>query len=98
MDYVNEVTLCGKVGNVITKNNGFCEYTCFTLVTECVVRNPNHDIVDITWHNIFSPISLTILKGDMVKVKGSLRTKRVTDKDGNERYCVEVVAKEVETA
>lgn len=96
MEYINEVTLCGQVGNVVTKNNGVGEYTRFTLVTQCEVKHPDHHIVDVTWHSIISLTPLTILKGECVKVKGSLRTMRYVDKNGEDRYAVEIMAKEVE--
>lgn len=90
MEYVNEVTLCGIVRNA--KAEAF-SFTRFILVTQCVVDDGDCRINDVTWHNVLSLKPLDIKNNDVVKVKGSLRTRREGD-----RYCVEVVAKEVETA
>ena len=47
------------------------------------------------WGKRGEGLAKILKKGDRILVEGSLRTSKYTDRDGNERYKTEVVAREV---
>lgn len=54
------------------------------------------DFIDVTaWRKTADFISKYFHKGSMIAVEGSIRTNNFTDKDGNKRKTVEVIANKV---
>lgn len=89
MEYINKVILRGIVGNV--KGNGY--FTRFTLVTNCYMEGDGATICESTWHNILCLSGVDLEKGDEAEIEGRIRNQRYIDKDGNDRYSVEIVTK-----
>ena len=55
------------------------------------------DFIDVVaWRNTAEFVAKWFTKGKMIIVSGSIQSRNWTDKDGNKRYTVEVVADEVQ--
>lgn len=101
---LNKVILMGRITadlELKTTQNGISVIS-FTLA---VNRNygkgseQQTDFIDIVaWRNTAEFVSKYFTKGQLVAVAGALQTRLWTDKDGNKRKSVEVVADEVHFA
>lgn len=97
---VNRVTLLGTLGRdpeSKTFNNGgsVCNFSIATSES-WTDKNTNERVEQTEWHRIVLNNRLGevaqqyLKKGSKVYIEGSLRTKKWTDKDGQERYTTEV--------
>jgi|GEM_PF-1107882 len=99
---INKVILVGHIGkdpDIFTFEDG-TKRISFSLATTESYRDKNtNEWRDQTeWHNIAGYRYLAeknIAKGDMVYVEGKLKTRKYTDRDGNERYITEVLAEKI---
>lgn len=94
----NSVTLVGNVGAAPTvRTVGDVKVAEFSLATSQKTRDG--ELTD--WHRIvaWSPraeiIEQYVDKGSRILVRGSIRYRDYTDRDGNKRYITEIVAQEV---
>lgn len=68
----------------------------FSVACERKYNREETDFIDcIAWRQTAEFISRYFHKGSMIALTGSIRTDNFTDKDGNKRKSVEVVANEV---
>lgn len=98
---LNKVMLIGRIGkdpDVHTFDDGTKKIS-FSLATTESYRNNSGDWVDQTeWHNIVGFRYLadkSVAKGDLVYVEGKIKTRKYTDRDGNDRYITEIVADKI---
>lgn len=98
MEYINQVVLAGKVGNIKLSQVGEKEVANMQVVTNRVyVGSDGSTAVNATWHNVVvwggdgRDLSF-VQKGSEVRIEGSLRSRRYTGSDGVERYVTEVLA------
>jgi len=98
---LNKVMLIGRIGkdpDVHTFDDGTKKIS-FSLATTESYRNSTGDWVDQTeWHNIVGFRYLaekSVAKGDLVYIEGKIKTRKYTDRDGNERYITEIVADKI---
>jgi single-strand DNA-binding protein len=96
---MNTVILSGRVGadsELKTTRNGK-PYTQFSVAVNR--KSPTGDVsaswFDVTW---FSDHARILSKGDYVVVYGSLTQETWTDKSGQKRYAVKVIANQVVVA
>ena len=102
MTGLNKVLLLGRVGqdpNIYTFENGNKKIS-FSVATNENYRdkNSNEWVEQTEWHNIVGYRYIAeknIVKGDLVYVEGKIKTRKWTDKDGNDRYTTEIVAEKV---
>lgn len=101
-EFLNRIEIQGIVGAVNLNKVGNTSVLRFSVLTEHTYKgNDGCVIVDSTWHNVTcwqgdglrDPSSIN--KGDVVNVKGRLRTYRFADSDGNERVAHEIFANSV---
>jgi len=98
---LNKVIFIGRVGKdpeIYTFEDGTKKIN-FSLATTESYRDKNGEWVDQTeWHNIIGFRYLadkSIAKGDLVYIEGKIKTRKYTDRDGNERYMTEIVADKI---
>lgn len=94
---MNCVNLLGRIGkdcDTRTFDNG--SVTKFSLATTSRVKRGDTWEDETEWHDVtawnIGKLADYLTKGRMVGVSGSLRKRKYTDKNGVERYPVEVVA------
>lgn len=100
----NEVQLIGNAGldvQVINTENN-TKVAKLSIATHDVFKNKKGERVQSTeWHQVVFFNSLAelaekyIKKGDNVLIKGSLKTRKFTDKNNIERYSTEIIASDV---
>lgn len=98
---LNKVMLIGRIGkdpDTFTFDNGNKKIS-FTLATTESYRDKENNWVDQTeWHNIAGYRYLAeknFAKGDLVYVEGKIKTRKYTDKEGNDRYITEIQADKI---
>ena len=98
---LNKVMLIGRIGkdpDVHTFDDGTKKIS-FSLATTESYRNSTGDWVDQTeWHNIVGFRYLadkSVAKGDLVYIEGKIKTRKYTDRDGNDRYITEIIADKI---
>lgn len=101
---VNRVQLIGSLGKdpeVKTFDNGK-KLARFSIATNENYKNAQGEkVTETTWHNVVAWGKLTdiiekyVSKGDRICLEGKLTNNHYTDKDGNKRYAVEIVANEL---
>ncbi len=98
---LNKVILIGRIGkdpDVHTFDDGTKKIS-FSLATTESYRNSSGDWVDQTeWHNIVGFRYLadkSVAKGDLVYIEGKIKTRKYTDRDGNDRYITEIIADKI---
>lgn len=98
---LNKAILIGRIGkdpDTFTFENGTKKIS-FTLATTESYRDKENNWVDQTeWHNIAGYRYLAeknIAKGDLIYVEGKIKTRKYTDKEGNDRYITEIVADKI---
>ena len=98
---LNKVILIGRIGkdpDIHTFDDGTKKIS-FSLATTESYRNNSGDWVDQTeWHNIVGFRYLadkSVAKGDLVYVEGKIKTRKYTDREGNDRYITEIIADKI---
>ena len=102
MEYINKVTLQGKVGAIRLNEIQGHKVASFSVSTELVSLNAYGQLMaELTWHQVCAwdgenICDLTRLrKGDEVRVSGRIRNTRYTSADGTEKTFTEVLASEL---
>lgn len=102
MEYLNKIELQGIVGNARTQKIGYIEMARFSVATDyCYENKAGEKITETTWHQVVvfqndrNPDLSIITKGARVSVTGRLRNNKYTDRDGNERTSIEILANQV---
>jgi len=99
---VNKITLLGTLGRHaetrFTTNN--VAITSFSLATEHSYKAGEDWKSETTWHNITAfklsdYVKNNLTKGSKVYVEGRLQKREYTDKDGNKKQSVDVVAERI---
>jgi len=98
---LNKVLLIGRIGrdpDVHTFDDGTKKIS-FSLATTESYRNNSGDWVDQTeWHNIVGFRYLadkSVAKGDLIYVEGKIKTRKYTDREGNDRYITEIISDKI---
>jgi len=101
----NSVQLIGRLGmdpEVKTFENDKIKVR-FSLATSDYYKNKEGERVEDTqWHNIVAWKRLAeicsefLSKGSKVYIEGKLQTRKWQDKDGNDRYTTEIVARDMQ--
>lgn len=104
MSGVNKVILVGRLGadpEVKTLESG-TKVSSIRLATSERYKDRNGNQQESTeWHNVvlwrgLADITEKYLnKGDQVYIEGRIKTRKWTDKDGNDRYSTDIVANEM---
>jgi len=96
---LNRVMLIGRIGKdpeTFTFEDGTKKIGFSLATTESYRDKSSGEWKDITdWHNIVAYRFLAernVAKGDLIYVEGKIKTRKYTDKDGNNRYVTEIVA------
>jgi len=103
---VNKVILVGNLGNnpdIRTTNSGVTVAT-ISLATGFSVKNPNNGQweEETEWHRVVFFDKLAdivkeyLKKGSQIYIEGRLKTNKWQDKDGQDRYTTEIIAKEMQ--
>lgn len=97
MQQLNQVHLRGIVGLVKeTKTGNDHSITLLNVATKFAYRSQDGSaVIDTTWHSVTGYDIEPIKKGDKVDIIGRLRNQKYTDKDGNEHYSTDIMAKEI---
>ena len=102
MEQLNAVTLRGIIGSVRVTDIQDRKVAHFTVATNYAFKTKDGMVeIEIQWHNVSAwegnkIADLTALqKGQSVEVQGRIRNQRYTASDGTERYCTEILAREV---
>ena len=96
---MNNVTLMGRLTAApelkYTPNN--VAVIAFTVaVKRAYAKDQESDFIDIVaWRQTAEFVEKYFNKGDMIALKGAIQTRAYTDKNGNKRKAVEVVAENV---
>ncbi|MBQ4875275.1 MAG: single-stranded DNA-binding protein [Rickettsiaceae bacterium H1] len=99
---LNKVTLIGRLGKdpEIRTMQDSRQLAAFSVATSesWIDKNTNERVEKTDWHNIvifnekLVPIAQNYLhKGSKVYIEGSLKTRKWTDSNGNDRYTTEIV-------
>ena len=104
MSGVNKVILVGRLGadpEVRTLESG-TKVSSIRLATSERYKDRNGNQQESTeWHNVVLWRGLAditekyLKKGDQVYIEGRIKTRKWTDKDGNDRYSTDIVANEM---
>lgn len=99
---INKVILIGHIGkdpDIFTFEDGTKRISFSLATTESYKDRNTNEWKDLTeWHNIAGYRYLAeknVAKGDLVYIEGKIKTRKYTDKDGNERYITEVLAEKI---
>ncbi len=99
---LNRVILVGRVGKdpeTYSFEDGTKKISFSLATTESYRDKATGEWKDITeWHNIVGYRYLAernIAKGDLIYVEGKIKTRKYTDKEGNNRYVTEIVAERI---
>ena len=99
MANVNEVILIGRLTKdpELRKTQTDLSVASFAVAVNRRGKDAGADFVDCTaWRNTAEFVTKYFKKGDPIFVSGSISVRSYTDKDGNNRKAVEVVANEVQ--
>ena len=98
---MNNVSIIGRITRDLDLKNfnegkGF--YTRFTLAINKVSHKdiqPEADFINIVaWNGLAETLCKYLKKGSQIAITGRLSSSSYTDKDGNKRYSIEVVAED----
>ncbi|MCF6170194.1 MAG: single-stranded DNA-binding protein [Bacteroidales bacterium] len=96
---LNRVILVGRIGKepeTYSFEDGTKKISFSLATTESYRDKSTGEWKDITdWHNIVGYRYLAernLAKGDLIYVEGKIKTRKYTDKEGNNRYLTEIVA------
>ncbi len=101
---VNKVILIGRVGNMpeIISPNGL-DIAKFSVATNDGYKNKTGEYIENTeWHKIvvFGKIASTLMpyvnKGTLIYIEGSTKTNKWQNKEGEDKYSTEVIARNIE--
>ena len=98
---LNKVIIMGRLtaDPELRKTGGGTSVTTFTLACERDFKTDGEKQTDwpdvVAWSNTAEYLAKYGSKGRMVAINGRLQTRRWTDKDGNKRNAVEIVADNV---
>jgi single-strand DNA-binding protein len=101
---INKVILIGNLGNApeLRQTNSGTAVASFNVATTEKRKGQDGQWQDLTeWHRITAWDRLAEIcgeyldKGSKVYIEGRLQTRKWQDKDGNDRYTTEVVAREM---
>lgn len=99
----NKVQLIGYLADdpVVKKAANGSTYTRIRLATDYYRRREDGTVIrKVTWHEIMAWDGLAelvpdnFMKGSHILVKGSIRNRSYTDKEGNKRFASEIRASE----
>ena len=106
---INKVILIGNVGadptinNVNVGNGVSVKVATLRLATSEKWRDKNGNPQESTqWHNVVlwrglaQVVEKFVKKGSKIYVEGKIKTRKWTDKDGNDRYTTEIQAESVQ--
>jgi len=100
---LNSITIMGRLTRdpELRKTGTGISVASFTIACDrdIVDKNTNEretDFIDcVAWRGLGDMVAKYFTKGRMAVVKGRLETRKWTDKSGNKRYNVEVIAEDV---
>lgn len=99
---LNKVILIGRIGKdpeTFQFEDGTKKINFSLATTESYRDRTTDDWKDITeWHNIVGYRYLAeknVAKGDLIYVEGKIKSRKYTDRDGNERYVTEIIAEKI---
>lgn len=103
MEFINEVTLQGIVGNIRVDTFNGIKMARLSLATNRAYTSKDGSvIIDTTWHNVVAwenpdkPDAITDLnavsKGDKIRVTGYIHNNKYTGTDGIDRTVTEIKA------
>lgn len=103
MEFINEVTLQGIVGNIRVNTYNGVKMARLSLVTNRAhTAMDGSAVIDTTWHNVVAwenpdkPDTITDLnavsKGDKIHVTGYIHNNKYTGTDGVDRTVTEIKA------
>ncbi len=103
MASLNKILIIGRVGRVDLKEFGSGKLANISVATSERYKDKSGEWQEeTTWHNVVAYGSLAsvmerfVQKGSNLYVEGRIRKRKYTDRDGNEKESVEVVAQNVE--
>ncbi|MBW9144045.1 single-stranded DNA-binding protein [Clostridium sp. CM027] len=98
---MNNVSIIGRITRELelkSFNEGKGFYTRFTLAINKVSHKdiqPEADFINIVaWNGMAETLCKYLKKGSQIAITGRLSSNSYTDKDGNKRYSIEVVAED----
>lgn len=99
---LNRITITGRMTRdpeLRTTQSGI-SVTSFSIASQCSYKNGNGeretDFFDVVaWRSTAEFVTKYFVKGSLVTVDGRLETRKFTDKQGNERKTVEIIADNV---
>jgi single-strand DNA-binding protein len=99
---LNKVILIGRIGkdpDTFTFDDGTKKISFPLATTESYKDRNSGDWVEQTeWHSVVGYRFLAdknFAKGDLVYTEGKIKTRKYTDRDGNERYMTEIIAEKI---
>ena len=99
---LNSVVIMGRLTNApeLKTTEGGLSVTSFSVANQRNYKNAqgekDTDFYDIVaWRTTAEFICRNFKKGSMIAIKGHLQTRKYTDKNGNNRTSLEIVAEEV---
>ncbi len=99
---LNKVILIGRIGkdpDTYSFDDGTKKISFSLATTESYKDRNSGDWIEQTeWHNIVGYRFLAdknFAKGDLVYVEGKIKTRKYSDRDGNERYITEIIAEKI---
>ncbi|RLD89730.1 MAG: single-stranded DNA-binding protein [Bacteroidetes bacterium] len=99
---LNKVILIGRIGkdpDTYSFDDGTKKISFSLATTESYKDRNSGDWVEQTeWHNIVGYRFLAdknFAKGDLVYVEGKIKTRKYSDRDGNERYITEIIGEKI---
>lgn len=99
---LNKVILIGRIGKdpeTYSFEDGTKKISFSLATTESYKDRNTGSWVDQTeWHNIVGYRFLAeknFAKGDLVYIEGKIKTRKYTDKDGNEKYITEILSEKI---
>jgi single-strand DNA-binding protein len=99
---LNKVILIGRIGKdpeTFQFEDGTKKISFSLATTESYRDRSTNEWKDVTeWHNIVGyryMADRNVAKGDLVFIEGKIKSRKYTDRDGNERYITEIVAEKL---
>lgn len=97
MASINFVLIVGRIGSIDIRKAGDKEIASISVATSSGYKNKNDEWKESTeWHKCIFAISQVVervkalKKGDMIEVRGSIRTNKWVDKDGKTHESKEI--------
>lgn len=101
---VNKVTLLGNLGDdpKVTRKDNFIAAKISIATSESWKDKQGNKMEHTEWHRVVffgklaEIVEQYLKKGDKIYIEGKLRTTKYQDKDGIDRYSVEIIANEMQ--